>query len=41
MRPPVLVFRGGEVVERLVGMQPKERYEVALRAELPQGFARE
>ncbi len=39
--PSVLVFRGGEVVERLVGIQPKERYEAALRAELPRGSARE
>ncbi len=39
--PSVLVFRGGEVVERLVGIQPKERYEAALRAEHSRGSARE
>ncbi len=29
--PSVLVFKDGEVVETLVGVQPKERYEEALR----------
>ena len=28
--PTVLVFRGGEVVGQLVGVQPKERYEELL-----------
>ncbi|QDU41464.1 Thioredoxin-1 [Maioricimonas rarisocia] len=32
--PSVLVFRGGEVVERIVGAQPKERYQQALEAAL-------
>lgn len=30
--PSVLIFQGGEVVERLVGVQPKEKYESALQA---------
>ena len=28
--PAVLLFKAGKVVETLVGVQPKERYEVAL-----------
>ena len=28
--PAVLLFKDGKVVETLVGVQPKERYEVAL-----------
>ncbi|MFG0335862.1 MAG: thioredoxin [Maioricimonas sp. JB049] len=32
--PSVLVVRGGEVVERIVGAQPKERYQQALEAAL-------
>jgi thioredoxin 1 len=28
--PTVLVFNGGELVERFVGLQPKERYERAV-----------
>ena len=28
--PAVLLFKNGEVVERFVGVQPKERYEQAL-----------
>ncbi len=28
--PAVLLFKGGKVVETLVGVQPKERYEQAL-----------
>ncbi len=28
--PAVLLFRNGKVVETLVGVQPKERYEAAL-----------
>ena len=30
--PSVLIFQGGEVVDRLVGVQPKEKYESALQA---------
>ena len=30
--PAVLLFDKGEVVERFVGIQPKERYEEALTA---------
>ena len=30
--PSVLIFRNGEVVERLVGVQPKHRYEEALKS---------
>ena len=29
--PAVLLFKNGKVVETLVGVQPKERYEAALR----------
>ena len=29
--PAVLLFKDGQVVETLVGVQPKERYEAALR----------
>lgn len=29
--PTVLLFAGGEVVERFVGLQPKARYEQALQ----------
>ena len=29
--PAVLVFKGGNVVETLVGVQPKERYEAVLQ----------
>lgn len=29
--PTVLVFKDGQVVDTLVGVQPKERYEQALR----------
>ncbi len=29
--PAVLLFKDGKVVETLVGVQPKERYEAALR----------
>ncbi len=29
--PAVLLFKDGKVVETLVGVQPKERYEQALR----------
>ena len=32
--PSVLIFRNGEVVERIVGAQPKERYQQALEASL-------
>jgi len=28
--PTVLLFRGGKVVESLVGVQPKQRYEAAV-----------
>ena len=28
--PTVLVFKGGEVVERIVGVQPQKRYEQSL-----------
>ncbi len=28
--PAVLLFKGGEVIERLVGVRPQERYELAL-----------
>lgn len=30
--PSVLIFHNGEVVERLVGVHPKEKYEEALQA---------
>lgn len=30
--PTVLVFRGGQVVDRIVGLQPRARYELALEA---------
>ena len=30
--PSVLIFQDGEVVDRLVGVQPKEKYESALQA---------
>jgi len=30
--PAVLVFKGGQVVNTLVGVQPKEAYESALKA---------
>lgn len=30
--PAVLVFKGGEVVDTLVGVQPREAYESALKA---------
>ena len=33
--PTVLLFNGGEMVERLVGMKPKKDYEQALRALMP------
>ncbi len=39
--PAVLLFDKGEVVERFVGIQPRERYDAALHAELPQGPAHE
>ena len=29
--PAVLVFKDGKVAETLIGVQPKERYEEALR----------
>lgn len=28
--PTVLVFKGGEVVDKIVGLQPKQRFEQAL-----------
>lgn len=28
--PAVLLFKGGKIVETLIGVQPKERYETAL-----------
>ena len=30
--PSVLIFQGGEVVDRLVGVQSKEKYESSLQA---------
>ncbi len=30
--PTVLLFNGGEIVERFVGMKPKKEYEQALRS---------
>ncbi len=35
--PSVLLFHNGEVVERFVGIQPKERYESAVAAVLGVG----
>ena len=29
--PAVLLFKGGEVVDRLVGVRPKEQYDEAIR----------
>lgn len=33
--PAVLLFKDGKVVERLVGVQPKERYQQALQRFVP------
>jgi len=30
--PTVLIFRGGQLVERIAGVQPRARYEQALKA---------
>ena len=30
--PTVLIFRGGQEVDRIVGLQPRARYEQALEA---------
>jgi thioredoxin 1 len=30
--PTVLIFRGGRVVDRIAGLQPRARYERALEA---------
>ena len=30
--PAVLIFRGGQIVDRIVGVQPRARYEQALEA---------
>jgi thioredoxin 1 len=30
--PTVLIFRGGRVVDRIIGLQPRPRYEQALEA---------
>ena len=30
--PTVLIFRGGRVVDRIIGVQPRARYERALKA---------
>jgi thioredoxin 1 len=30
--PTVLIFRGGRVIDRIVGLQPRARYERALEA---------
>ena len=30
--PTVLIFRGGRVVDRIIGLQPRARYERALEA---------
>ena len=32
--PTVLLFQNGEVLERFVGVQPKQRYEEALQASI-------
>jgi thioredoxin 1 len=32
--PTVLVFKGGEVVKKIVGLQPKEQYAAAIEEQL-------